>query len=944
MYFGLMDLCVLALICSVDDNLQINQKMEDICLRTALLIQAHTSQKFDWREGKENDKLKMSFKSKNDFPIYNTMILALRTQPMMSGDRKMIWKYLDTLKNEPNYKFDWFIFKDYEFYVKQTNNAIYRETFLSAIDMHCYPNIILVMQGSLKLGNSQKYSTKDVSKMIWDLSSSMNIRNKISSTIHVSQNERIFLSTLREIQNYIENNGKHYLLDPKILTQKYKEILPQIKKGMHTSNRKYSLSANQSRVAFLNLFGMKIRLTPQKKSDKNLEGILCGDMNEPTKIKSLKANKMVFLEGKEREEAELRYYNELSKKNTYFCVNPEPPIGFEWVWSKKKKIEIHLEKSNRKDEYRYFADDIEISLFNAEKVLLSLPILNLESDIPHLYSIIVEKALFIEAEELKEVSDFELNLLLRSLGQERIKKEDFRTYDFNPLFSQSKITKVVYKHCLIKLFNCNKDEVLIGPVDLRGKKLQNSISYNHEGQIWRVLNLLSFIFPGTLLITSELKFKIAKQSCLFPHLIDFLTNLSHENHYPKSILVQNKNPEIITKLWDHQKNTIDRMIQGYVSGKRGFGDASCVGAGKTLTALGVAQNLIEHSKSEKYRGILILLPTTNLFKTWTDEIKKHSKGFHVAIQQSNGDLEPKNIQISKNCLVISTLGRFRDHPIYYSWQLVIIDECLSVQNREALQTEEAWKQVILSEFGVLMMSATFFRSRFEKMFFMLKMLRSDLPEEKDYLDCILNETIICFISENNRKWITNVNRFLMTDKQREKYQEIRNKDIPYEQLYKLLESFLLQHFNLIPSLKTLIQRLEKDGQSILIYAKSKSEADYIAQNIDSVSRFPDIEGPHTVVAYSEGTYGLNELVKFSCILTRPPEPDKLPQMKGRLDRPGQKRNLLNLEYFLIGESIEEGLLIRLEIANRFFNSYLMPLARFYEIAVGKGGNVIERDI
>ena len=938
-----MDICVLALICSIDDNLQINQKMEEACLRTALLIQSHTSQKFDWREGKENDKLKMSFKPKNDFPIYNTMVLALRTQPMMSGDRKMMHKYLDILRNEPNYKFDWFIFKDYEFYATQTNNTIYRKTLLSAIDMHCYPNIILVMQGSLKLDTSQNHTTRDVSKMIWDLSSSINIRNKNIPLVNISKNGKTFITTLREIQTYIENNGKNYLLDQKNLSRKYKDILLEIKKGIHTSNKKHSLSENVSRVAFLNLFGMKIRLTPQQKSDKNLEGILCGDITKPTKLKSLKANKMIYLEGTEREEGEIRYFNELSKRNTYFCINPEPPIGFEWVWNKKKKVEIHIEKTHLKNEYRFFADDTEISLFNAEKALLSQPILNLETDIPPLYSTLVRKALFIEKEELKEVSDFELNLLLRSLGQERLNKEDLRTYDFNSLFGRSKIPRVVYKHCLIKLFNCNKDEVLIGPVDLRGKKLQNSISYNHEGQIWRVLNLLSFIFPGTLLILSELKFKIERQSCLFPLLIDFLTNFSHEKHFPGDIFTQNnsRRPEIITKLWDHQKNTIDKMVQGYVSGKRGFGDASCVGAGKTLTALGVAQRLIEHSKSEKYKGILILLPTTNLFKTWTDEIKKHSKGFQVVIQQSNGELEPTNIQISKNSLVISTLGRFRDHAIYYSWQLVIIDECLSVQNREALQTEEAWKQVILSEFGVLMMSATFFRSRFEKMFFMLKMLRSGLPEEKDYLDCILNEAIICYISENNRKWITNVNKFELNGKQREKYEEIRNKDIPYEQLYKLLESFLLQNFNIIPSLKTLIQKLEKEGHSILIYSKSKSEADYIAQNIDSVTRFPDIQGPHTVVAYSEGTYGLNELVKFSCILTRPPEPDKLPQMKGRLDRPGQKRNLLNLEYFLIGESIEEGLLVRLEIANRFFNSYLMPLAMFYEISVGKGANLMD---
>jgi superfamily II DNA or RNA helicase len=148
----------------------------------------------------------------------------------------------------------------------------------------------------------------------------------------------------------------------------------------------------------------------------------------------------------------------------------------------------------------------------------------------------------------------------------------------------------------------------------------------------------------------------------------------------------------------------------------------------------------------------VLLPTQKLFKTWKDEIEKHTSGFFISEQEANGSHKP----IQYNTILITTLGRMRDHPIYNSWQLVVIDECLSVQNREALQTEEAWRQATISQFGVLMMSATFFRSRFDKMFFMLKMLRSGLPEIKEYLDCILGESMICFIAEKSRHWLTNV--------------------------------------------------------------------------------------------------------------------------------------------------------------------------------------------
>ena len=56
-------------------------------------------------------------------------------------------------------------------------------------------------------------------------------------------------------------------------------------------------------------------------------------------------------------------------------------------------------------------------------------------------------------------------------------------------------------------------------------------------------------------------------------------------------------------------------------------------------------------------------------------------------------------------------------------------------------------------------------------------------------------------------------------------------------------------------------------------------------------------------------------------------------MKGRLDRFGQLESKLNLEYFIISDTIEEANLIRLDIANNFHANYIMPLAEFYDIAL-----------
>jgi DNA-3-methyladenine glycosylase II len=83
---------------------------------------------------------------------------------------------------------------------------------------------------------------------------------------------------------------------------------------------------------------------------------------------------------------------------------------------------------------------------------------------------------------------------------------------------------------------------------------------------------------------------------------------------------------------------------------------------------------------------------------------------------------------------------------------VVVDECLSIQNDMALQTSEAWRQVISSVGGVLMLSATFFRSKYSKLFYMVRMLKSPIPRTLPYLNCLLREHIICFVPEHMRTW------------------------------------------------------------------------------------------------------------------------------------------------------------------------------------------------
>lgn len=38
---------------------------------------------------------------------------------------------------------------------------------------------------------------------------------------------------------------------------------------------------------------------------------------------------------------------------------------------------------------------------------------------------------------------------------------------------------------------------------------------------------------------------------------------------------------------------------------------------------------------------------------------------------------------------------------------------------------------------------------------------------------------------------------------------------------------------------------------------------------------------------------------------------------------------------LVGETIEEAWLFRLEVAKKFLNDYILPLSKFFDIAVGR---------
>lgn len=166
--------------------------------------------------------------------------------------------------------------------------------------------------------------------------------------------------------------------------------------------------------------------------------------------------------------------------------------------------------------------------------------------------------------------------------------------------------------------------------------------------------------------------------------------------------------------------------------------------------------------------------------------------------------------------------------------------------------------------------------------------------------------------------------------------DIDNKLLP-EKLEQLNDKFVVLPFK-EEIIIDKVNKLVGNGRKVLVYVESENQLEKLAKllrgvkknNISNWSFYPDISKNICVISKHKGTYGINNLIKYDTILMKPPEPDKLPQMKGRLDRPGQIAKKLYLEYIVIANTIDEIDLVSLQLANNFYSSHIIPLANYYD--------------
>lgn len=496
--------------------------------------------------------------------------------------------------------------------------------------------------------------------------------------------------------------------------------------------------------------------------------------------------------------------------------------------------------------------------------------------------------------------------------------------------------------------------LIMGKIDRGGKTSTEAVDNDDEGYLIRLVNIMACLY-GCFEKINETKFVIHTYSKVYKFWLDKLEYIKNKKNKKNKKIKNNKNNKnkqnekfIKTKLWKHQITVRDMIINGIDNYKqKGWGDASNVGSGKTLTGLSVIEAIwtkfVNTSNSYGSSNFLILTPNTNLYTVWKDEISTHCDMSKINCWEQNANGIWKFINFGNNVLAdtvnneiniyITTMGRNRDNPLKSPISFVIIDECLTVQNNTSKWTMKAFEQVVRSQFGVLMLSATFFRTRFDKLFFMLKMFQLQIPPKPEYLDTILNIAIGANIKTNPTQWIETTHKIQMDKEFYILYS--KHKKANKKESYLELKKFMATNVDWENLIVEKTNELIKIKRKVLIFTESDNQLGVLKDLIDKKnighlwSFYPDISNNICVISKYKGTYGINNLVKYDTILMKPPEPDKLPQMKGRLDRPGQISTKLYIEYIVIADTIDEIDLVSLQIANNFYSSHIVPLANYY---------------
>lgn len=902
---SLVELGALALLAQVDVDFRLPTAIVERVQNLALAVMRQPML-WKWRDLPIPTEIDPSLGSS---PLLNLTKVLLKAMPAMSNDVQLMSR-LFAVPNKELLEANPFLVKDMPALIEPLGSSK-----VTALDHHCLPWIILMLQGCLPLPPTEEETTEDLAAALWDLSSRLNWR-------YETQPKPSSLSdAIWAVQYQVATEMGFIEPRPTMHDEEEAESLVVIDEW----NQK-PLSDNDRRGAFISLFGSSVQVP--SKDHGTLTVVVSGTPEQPCKVLASSAatgDSAAYLDGPARAAAENIFLERYAERTV---ATPAAPYGFRWKDKKSKSV---LKTWREGDEIKFAVNGRPVASFDAIDLIepsKTLQIVQMPTNIENL----VQIALYLKrcgaslnAELFQE--------LQTQAAKNRAKIADTQVYQWLVLARESKLDPSVWKDLHTKIVAREKSGVVeISPVGRDGKHQGiRAVRRRTEGTMLRIMHLLCALYPHVFKLpkNSRLSFKVKCDSAQYSHAVYCLKELSQG----KVVAVRDcPLPRITKALWPHQQETANRVVQRAKQGCRGFADASVVGAGKTLSALAACIALF--GLSSQNHGCLVLVPTIGLISEWKEQIDKFTEGFVVLTQAANGVLycgvtkATPEMLAAPNAIVITCLGRARDHPFKKPWSFVILDECTFVQNESAMQSAEAWRQVVSSTYGVLMLSATFFRARFAKLLYMLRMLGTSIPlDNKDYLHAILSEHIICHVPDNKRTWKIRYREVELEEKVRSSYDKLmlRMGNGDRLGLFQRLKNLLEDEFDVVSELRRRTQLLSAKGRRVLLFARTKGEASRLIEG------WVDKPSSCVIKTVREGSHGLNLQHDCDVIVTRPAPGDIMEQMKGRIDRPGQACDLLLLDIVFAKNTIEAAEAANIRLCGNFVREYLKPISNEFKL-------------
>ena len=280
-----------------------------------------------------------------------------------------------------------------------------------------------------------------------------------------------------------------------------------------------------------------------------------------------------------------------------------------------------------------------------------------------------------------------------------------------------------------------------------------------------------------------------------------------------------------------------------------------------------------------------------------------------------------------------------------------------------------------------MLSATFFRSKYDALFYMIRMLRSPMPRSMEWLPATIHEHIVCQVPETDRTWQLRGEPVPLPPSDLAQYRgiieafkrrQLNTGEADGRKLCTDLETFLRERYEgRSPTAKTTYAatsvmgegfarectKLLRQGRRPLVFADTSHEAAHLLGVLNrkgiAAKTWSDVATENAtchgggggssatgksgkacsydVIVATKNTegQGINMQGHADAIVCRPTPGDHLEQMKGRVDRPGQRATDLVLVVLMAEHTIEEAKFANIRLAGNFFREFIAPVATRY---------------